>query len=466
MGKSKKKKHSKAKKIILVILSVYVLAVLGVYIAGVVYYKSHFLSGSRINGIDCTGETVEEVERHVEEELVSYMLTIHERGGQTEKINAVSIGLQYVNDGHIQKLKDEQNPFLWFLSFTKKIDYTMAATTKYDETFVESVISGLGCFQEANVTKPADAYIKEGEDGYVIEPEVEGNALDEEKAKEFIRNAIKEGQTEISLEEAGLYLKPSVYRDNEELVKQKDQLNTLTSANITVDFKDRQEVIDRAMIASWLKDDEQGNKVLDEEKVKAYIVELSAKYDTFGSARQFKTSYGTTITVSGGDYGWVIARDATRAKIVEAITTGQTVTMEPDYVFRGYRREADEIGNTYVEINLTNQRMWFYKDGQLLVDTPIVSGNHNAGHDTHTGIYAIMYKERDATLKGEDYSSPVKFWMPFYANTGIHDASWRNEFGGDIYINSGSHGCINTPEANAEKIFNNIEKGVPVIVYK
>ena len=76
-----------------------------------------------------------------------------------------------------------------------------------------------------------------------------------------------------------------------------------------------------------------------------------------------------------------------------------------------------------------------------------------------------MYKERNATLVGEGYSSPVKYWMPFYANVGIHDASWRTTFGGSEYLNNGSHGCVNTPEANAEKIYNNIEKGVPVVVY-
>ena len=118
-----------------------------------------------------------------------------------------------------------------------------------------------------------------------------------------------------------------------------------------------------------------------------------------------------------------------------------------------------------MEISLAKQHMWFFKDGQLLVDTDVVTGNHNKGWDTHTGVYAIMYKERDATLVGENYSSPVKYWLPFYANTGIHDASWRSSFGGSEYMNNGSHGCVNTPPANAEKIFNNIEKGVPVVVY-
>ena len=118
-----------------------------------------------------------------------------------------------------------------------------------------------------------------------------------------------------------------------------------------------------------------------------------------------------------------------------------------------------------MEISLDQQHMWFYKDGQLIVETDVVTGCHNRGWDTHTGVYAIMYKERDATLVGEGYNSAVSYWMPFYANVGIHDASWRSSFGGSIYLNNGSHGCVNTPTENAATIYNNIEKGVPVVVY-
>ena len=84
-----------------------------------------------------------------------------------------------------------------------------------------------------------------------------------------------------------------------------------------------------------------------------------------------------------------------RAKIIEAIKSGQSQTIEPEYTYRGYHRETDEIGNTYVEISLAKQHMWFFKDGQLLVDTDVVTGNHNKGWDTHTGVYAIMYKEKE-----------------------------------------------------------------------
>ena len=87
------------------------------------------------------------------------------------------------------------------------------------------------------------------------------------------------------------------------------------------------------------------------------------------------------------------------------------------------------------------------------------------GYGTPVGIYGITYKERDATLRGEGYASPVSYWIPFNGNVGMHDASWRGSFGGEIYLRGGSHGCVNLPVKKAEKIYEYVEKGEPVIVY-
>ena len=56
--------------------------------------------------------------------------------------------------------------------------------------------------------------------------------------------------------------------------------------------------------------------------------------------------------------------------------------------------------------------------------------------------------------------------MPFYGGVGIHDAdSWRSVYGGTIYQYGGSHGCINTPSAQAAVIYENIDVGTPVVCY-
>lgn len=463
--KSKKGKYKKAKKIVLGVLVAYVLILVLAYAGGVVYFSKHFFSGSKINGLDSAGKTVKEVERDMASQIASYELVIKEREDKTESISAAKIGLQYVDDGKIKELKKQQNPFTWFLSFVHAKDYTMSATTTYDEAAVKTAVDQLAALQDENMVKPANAHLEVTENGYEIIPETMGTEVGKEKVKAVVLDAIERGAAEVNLEEAGCYTSPEVLSTDEKLVKQQEEGNKFLNVTVTIDFADRQEVVNKEVMKDWLVVGEDGSVDLSHEKAKAYVQELKYEYDTFGSSRQFTTAYGETITVSGGDYGWVIAPNDTTTKILDAIKSGESQTITPEYTYSAYRREKDEIGNTYVEISLSRQHMWFFKDGQLLVSTDVVTGNHNNGWDTHTGVYAIMYKERDATLVGEGYNSSVKYWMPFYANTGIHDATWRSSFGGSIYMNNGSHGCVNTPYDQAEKIFNNIEKGVPVVVY-
>jgi lipoprotein-anchoring transpeptidase ErfK/SrfK len=60
----------------------------------------------------------------------------------------------------------------------------------------------------------------------------------------------------------------------------------------------------------------------------------------------------------------------------------------------------------------------------------------------------------------------VTYWMPFYGNIGVHDASWRHSFGGEIYKRVGSHGCVNAPLYLAKIIFEQISEGTPFISYE
>ena len=124
-----------------------------------------------------------------------------------------------------------------------------------------------------------------------------------------------------------------------------------------------------------------------------------------------------------------------------------------------------------VEIDIANQHVWMYKNDILIADTDCVTGNVSAGHSTPTGVYKLAGKERDRYLRGKNddgtnYCSFVKYWMPFNGGIGLHDASWRSKFGGKIYKNSGSHGCVNLPRSAAETIYNNIDKSYFIVVYK
>lgn len=131
---------------------------------------------------------------------------------------------------------------------------------------------------------------------------------------------------------------------------------------------------------------------------------------------------------------------------------------------RSAPKSSIQGSGTYIEVSLTQQHMWFYENGKLVLHTDIVTGN-NGSHDTPTGNYVIESRARDTTLTGPGYSSFVSYWMGFCGGYGIHDASWRSSFGGDIYKGDGSHGCVNTPYDKVKTIYEHTEYGTPVYVY-
>lgn len=452
------------KKIVIGMILFFVLAAAGIYGAGVYFFSSHFLPASTINGLDVSYQTVERVQENIADEIATYTLVLNEIGGDQEKIVAEQFAIEYEEGDDIKNLLANQKPWTWILSLNNKKAYVAEAMTTYDKKKLEETVNNLECFQEMQA--PEDAYIEKTETGYEIIPEVEGNTLDPEKVLAQVKKAVENGQTEVDLVKKECYIMPQVYRDDETLVKQQEQLNRMATTKITYDFEDRNEVVDSELLRQWLIQDEEGNYQLDEAQLKEYVHQLAVKYDTYGSERDFRTVEGKEIKVKGGDYGWVIYEEKEVEALKANIEAGEEVIREPEYLYRGYNREENDIGDTYVEVDLTHQRMCFYLNGTLIVDTPVVTGTPSNKHATPTGVYALDNKKSPAVLKGEDYASPVTFWMPFNKDVGIHDASWRSEFGGEIYKTSGSHGCVNTPYDMAEKIYNNIEIGVPIIVYE
>jgi hypothetical protein len=126
--------------------------------------------------------------------------------------------------------------------------------------------------------------------------------------------------------------------------------------------------------------------------------------------------------------------------------------------------ELFTLGDHYVEVDVENQVMTYYKDGQVVVSTDVVTG-YPWGHWTPPGLYAVQNKDVDCWLSGPDYNVFVKYWVGFHGAYGIHDAGWRTIFGGKKYLSDGSHGCVNTPEEAMVQIHQNIEVGVPVLVH-
>jgi lipoprotein-anchoring transpeptidase ErfK/SrfK len=199
--------------------------------------------------------------------------------------------------------------------------------------------------------------------------------------------------------------------------------------------------------------------------IKDYVKSLASKHNTAYRKHELATSYGQTITITTGSYGWIIDQEAEREELYNVLMAGVSQDREPIYSQEAASHDGNDYGDTYVEVNLSAQHLFFYVDGKLLIETDFVSGNASKGWSTPGGIFPLTYKERNATLRGANYATPVSYWMPFNGNIGLHDSTWRSTYGKNIYKTNGSHGCINLPPSAAAVIYENIEKGMPVICY-
>lgn len=467
-----KKAHNR-KKLVGIVASVFVALLAIAYGVGVFYYKDHFYHNTKINDIDFSEKTVAEVEQTLTKEVNEYNLMLQERDGVVEYIKGSDIGLQLVFDSSFEDLLKSQNPFGWIVGWFKDSDYRVGSSIQYSQEKLDSSILGLKAMNEVLMIAPQDAYVDwNPKQGYFTNPGVKGTQIDKTILVQEIKNAITSLADTLNFEEKNCYVLQKIDENDERMGKAVAQLNKISQSVVNYNFGGQTEVCNGDTIRNWLSLDENYGVVIDSEKAREYIDTLGDKYNTYKTTRQFTTHGGKVIEITKGDYGWRMNRADMTEDLVATVQQGGAHTKEPLWLQTANTMSAQDWGNTYVEINLSAQYLYFYKDGQIIVESNLVSGNVSAGHTTPGGIYSLKWKEKDRILRGQiqedgkpEYETPVSFWMPFNGGIGMHDATWRGSFGGSIYLTNGSHGCINLPYSKAEAIYENITSGTPIICY-
>ena len=453
----------KKKNLILIIAATTVAAI---YLGAATFFSFHFCPGSKLNGQDISWMTISQVRDLVDSKASSYVLDIVGRSGLDEKITASDISWKPDFNESLNDNLGFVNGLKWPVYVLSHRSFTNEDMASFDEELLKSKINSMSFFKEENMISPVDAQLVFDETlaEYTIVPEDYGSKADRDAFYEAVVEALSTMQMTLSLDKAGVYEEPKIFSDDKALTDECQSLNKYASAKITYTFGDDVITVDGNYIKDWISYDGT-TTTLDTDKVNEFVNTLGRTYDTFGRDRTFTTSLGQTITVSGGDYGWWMDRDTTLSELVTAIESTSICDMTPVYFGTAAQYGSQDYGTSYVEVDLDHQHVYVYENGSLVIDTDCVSGKATNDRVTPTGTFGITYKERDATLTGQNYSSDVKYWMPFYGNVGLHDASWRSSFGSDIYVTNGSHGCINLPPDAAAVIFEHVEKGEAVIVY-
>ena len=468
MAKTRSSKRRKGPVIALVIVLIILAALACGYLFAAHYFQSHFYPRTTINGDDVSLKSVEEVEKSLADSAGSYILAVHDRDERVTYIKADQIDYAYASDGSVAKLAQGQDSLKWAALAFSEHKYDVKLPASYDKDKLLGLIDGLDCFKKENITEPQDAYLKNEGGQFEIVPEVQGNKPIKEQVIADIEEAVEKGQTVVTLDDDD-YQKPAVTSDDPNLARKLEEAQKYKDMVITYDIEGKDSgqklKLDGDTITGWISIDDKMKVTVDKKLVSAYVQQLASRCNTYAKERKFKTSAGGTVTIGGGDYGWILDKDAETAQLVKDIKAGQSTEREPCYMQRAYAQGEDDIGSTYIELDYTNQHLYYYKKGKLVTDSEFVSGNTSIGNGSPDGIFKIITLKSPATLVGEDYESDVKYFMPFAYNVGLHDADWRSSFGGQIYKSSGSHGCVNLPFDTAKKIFSTVDIGTPVVAY-
>lgn len=454
-----------------------------------VYHSSNFPSNTIINGVDCSKMTIDEAQTALTDEWNHHYVTFK---NENEILGSIKLnGVTYdIQDTLINIRKEYFVDTAMNQLFGVPLELSIKMEVADCGTEFDKALRSSDFIKEDVITETKDAYIDLGDPELAIIEEVYGNTIDYDLLKDEIFSFVADGIFGFQYIKSEFYKQPEITADSEELLKRQEFYKENIVSNVTYTLGKDIVNISPETIAEFrgitlnstgpLTEDEIkdvkkaiSDNIIIEEVVREYVYNFARKYNTLGFTRNFKTSSGKIIKVEGGDYGFALNQDAETEQLIADIQDGNPVKRSPLWLMTGFTdyNIKDDIGNTYVEISIKKQHLWYYKNGKKIVECDVVTGNPYMGYSTPTGTFGLSYKQLGATLRGEEadgteYESPVTYWMPFYGNYGMHDASWRSSFGDDIYLGGGSHGCVNMPTKAAKKVFENIaDRKTPVIVY-
>lgn len=449
------------KKLPIILIAIVTVLTLG-YVGGALYFQNHLLPSQTIQGVSVGFMTPQEATELINHNVAQQKVEI-EVVDKKVTTNFADLGVTIDTQGLVERTISTQNTWLWPLVF---LQAEAAETQEYriNQEMMQQQLFALGITNSEGQTPASDATIEKTDTNFALKAEVAGTQLNPEKVHELATASLTKGQTNFSVVEAretpsiqGTQLQPLI-----------DQANKMSENAQVLKIDGQSVTIAKEQIFAWVQIIDNQAVSVDEAAVSAYVQSLVNEYTTMATA---STLNATTMQKTGGMEGSTIAVAATTKDLVAAIKSEKSQTVIATMQSISSPTQIQGVGDTYVQVSIQDQHLWYYQNGKLVLESAIITGDDTQGWGTITGVYSIQAKERDAVLEGYsygwDYSVPVKYWMPIYSDgTGIHDASWHSNFGGDIYLGGGSHGCINLPPAVAEQLFNTITVGTPVVIYK
>lgn len=428
------------------------------------YYAHRFWVGTFINGIYCTGKTVEQVNGELAAGYAAETLILQDAEGREYEIPLSSVDFKIDYSGQLSEWMEDQNAFRETVS--EKNSQLFPEIT-FDENALEQKIRECGIAEANQRTQEVVICREKSYQLYDGMREV----LDIQQVITAAEQALWSGSFFVDVSDC--YGDLPYTQEMQDTLTLWEKIARFQDCGIVYDMGDEQIIVSPEMASGFILTgengeillDEKGELLLSEEGMAAFVDWLCETYNTVGASRVFHATRGEDVVIEGGTYGSILDREGELDYLREALSEGRREIHVPAYLQCGFVRGKQDIGTTYVEVDMTEQKLYYYEEGTLFMETDIVTGNTSKKWGTPSGVNYVYAMQKNRTLRGRDYASYVKFWVPVVGNIGIHDASWRKEFGGEIYKKNGSHGCINVPRERMEELFGYLKTGIPVVMF-
>ncbi len=451
------------------------LGIAGIYFGLAGYYSERFCYGTWINGVYCTGKTVEEVNGELIALATYDKITVIDRNDSQHEIILEEIEYSMDYTDALNTIKENQNYLEWMRYYSMEQKFDVMPVVSFSEDKLAEVLYRADFMHTEVLAADNKAEIVLTDEGYCLYDHTI-NQIVPERVCITVSEALYDLEQTVCLEEKkGCYYTMPASQETLDTYKLWNDIYAFQSFELTYILGDREEKIDSAIVSRWIAIDEntgafvrdaQGELVLDEAKVMEYVIALGEEYDTVGKPREFMSTRGDLVTIEKSTYGNDIDEEDECALLIEDFKMRRSgIEREPVYASKAWSQGEDDIGGTYIEVDMTEQMLYYYVDHEIVLETPVVTGNMRRGWDTPAVVCSIYGKARNRILRGATYATFVYYWMPVYGNIGLHDATWRRKFGDDIYMTDGSHGCINMPKDKAAELYGMVEMGTPVVLF-
>lgn len=360
---------------------------------------------------------------------------------------------------------DKNKNYNFIVKTFQKGDSTTWADTIWKSNNLDSGLTNfLGYIHDLPFEPSRNANYLYKQDRFELEKEFHGDEIDTSLLRTRLKESIEKKDKLIQLAEGDFYIKPKYIETSEEVIKAKKNLENCLKSKIEYRFEEKNYKLDKKVFGPWLSLDEELKVKVDYYATQKFIQQIAVEIETpLSEVLEEMAKLDPADTTTEFTFPRMNVFQEVE-DLMKMIPEGKIKKREIVLVNRSIPVGVRQGYTDFVEVSISDQKLWLFRGGSLLLETDVVTGNEKLKRTTPKGIYKILNKQENRTLKGPGYRTFVHYWMPFYKGYGLHDATWRRRFGASIYQNNGSHGCVNIPPKLTPLVYQSVEIGMPVII--